>query len=185
MARFFKFSLIAIAVLLIPENAQAQRRTPATDSAAIGGEVGLFFPRDHQFDSGIDLSGFYEYYMSPRTSLRLGLGWMNPQYDEDRDPDASVRNLRIGGDVVHNWEGGAIHPFAGAGLSVYILQQRNNGGNDGDAETKFGGNLFGGVELFTNRTTSVKGEVRYHVITDSRGFDPDGLALTIGLKKYF
>lgn len=185
MQRWFGIPLIVIAAALIPAFAQAQGRVPTTGSAAVGGDVGIFLARDNDLASGIDLSGFYEYYVSPRTSLRLGLGWMNPEYEENRDPDASVRYIRVGGDLVYNWEGGAIHPFAGAGLGVYILQVRNNGRNFGDSETKFGGNLLGGVELFTNRTTAVKFEARYHVVADANRFDPDGLSLTVGLKKYF
>jgi hypothetical protein len=31
----------------------------------------------------------------------------------------------------------------------------------------------------------VKAEARWHVVQNVRGLNPDGLALTIGLKKYF
>ncbi len=185
MNRVINICLLAYIGIIVPALAHGQSRTPTADSAAIGGDVGLFLPGADDLTAGLDLFGFYEYYTAPRTSVRLGMEWMNPQYDEDRDPDASVRFIRIGGDVVYNWEGGAIHPFAGAGLGIYILQQRNNGQNEGDAETKFGGNVFGGLEFFTNRTTSVKAEARYHAVLNANGFNPDGLSLTVGLKKYF
>jgi hypothetical protein len=48
--------------------------------------------------------------------------------------------------------------------------------------------LLGGVELFTSNTVSVKGEVSYHLISNVENFgprNPDGLKVTIGLKKYF
>jgi opacity protein-like surface antigen len=185
MNRVARLCCVAYIITLLPAAVQAQGRTPRTDSAAVGGEAGLFLPRADDLKSGLDLFGFYEYYLAPRTSLRLGLEWMHPDYDEDRDPDASVRMIRIGGDMVYNWEGGTIHPFAGAGLGVYIIQPRNNGQNEGDSESKFGGSLFGGLEFFTNRTTSVKAEARYHVVPNVNGFNPDGLSLTVGLKKYF
>ena len=185
MKRFVGNCLVGCLIMLFPAAGQAQSRTPAADSAAIGGDVGLFFPKADDLKAGLDLFGFYEYYPAPRTSFRLGLEWMNPQYDEDRDPDASVRVIRVGGDFVYNWERGAIHPFAGGGLGIYVLQPRNNGRNEGDSETKFGASMFGGLEYFTSRTMAVKAEGRYHLVSDADGFDPDGLSLTVGLKKYF
>ena len=132
---------------------------------------------------GPNVEGFYEYYFTPRTSVRVGLGWANPEFD--REEDDSLRYVRVATDVVHNWEGGAIHPFVGAGLGVYFLQLRDNGRNLGDSESKLGGTAFGGVEFFTSRRVSVKAEARYHLISDVDSLNPDGLALTIGVKKYF
>ncbi len=181
MRTIIKTSLVMLAVTLTPALAQAQ--TPQTDSAAIGGDVGIFFPKSDGLTSGLALDGFYEYYLSPRTSIRLGGGFMNPKLK--RDEDDSRRYIRVGGDLVYNWEGGAVHPFVGAGVGAYFLQDRDNGASVGDQETKLGGNLFGGVEFFTSNTLSVKAEAKYHLISDVGGFDPDGFSLTIGLKKYF
>jgi hypothetical protein len=184
MKRWLTTACLATAsVVFLAPSAYAQR-TPTADSAAVGGDVGLFLPRQDDFTAGLDLFGFYEYYMSSRTSVRLGLEWMNANVDDDLG-DGSVRYVRIGGDLVYNWERGAIHPFGGAGLGVYILQLRAGGENVGDSEAKFGGAVFGGFEFFTDRTTAVKAEARYHVVTNQNGFNPDGLSLTIGLKKYF
>jgi len=81
--------------------------------------------------------------------------------------------------------GGAVHPFVGAGLGAYFLQHRDNGQDAGDGATKFGGAIFGGLEFFTSKTFAVKGEARYHVVTNWNGYNPSGLALTIGAKAYF
>lgn len=175
------FILTALLVAL-PSAALAQR-VPATDSGAIGGEVGLFLPRWDGLSTGPTLEGFYEYYFSPRQSVRIGLGWAEPE--NDNDERFSIRYLRVPIDFVYNWERGSVHPFVGAGLGIYFLQEKFEGESTGDSETKLGGTLFGGVELFTGRTTAVKLEGRYHAISDIRGFDPDGLSLTVGLKKYF
>jgi hypothetical protein len=171
--------------LALPSAAQAQRRMPAAGSGAVGGDVGIFLPQDDELDSGLVLDGFYEYYFEPRTSLRLMVGYMNPGLD--REDDDSLRYVRVGGDVVYNWEGGAIHPFVGAGLGVYMMQFKDNGESVGDSESKFGGNLFGGVELFTSPTFSVKGEAKYHIVgeIENTSVNPSGLSLTIGVKKYF
>jgi hypothetical protein len=186
MKTFLKLSLIAAIVALFPDLAQAQGRTPRTDSAAVGGDIGMFRPSADQLEPALSLDGFYEYYLSPRMSLRLGLGWTNPEYD--RDPNSNVRYIRIGGDLIHNWEGGSIHPFVGAGLGIYILEPRSNGDSLAESESKLGGVLLGGAEFFTSNTVSVKGEVSYHLISNVDNFgprNPDGLKLTIGLKKYF
>jgi opacity protein-like surface antigen len=180
----WKNFILIVLMAAMPATAAAQR-VPAANSGAVGGDVGVFLPRDSQLSSGLSLEGFYEYYFTPRVSIRTGLGWSNPQYDEARDPDASLRHLRIAVDLVHNWEGGNIHPFVGAGIATYILQQRDGGRNLGDSQSELGGTLFGGIELFTSPTVAFKAEGRYHVVPRAFGLDPDGFALTVGLKKYF
>lgn len=187
MKRLITTSIIALALGLTPSIVQAQGRTPATDSAAVGFDVGLFRPSDDELKPALSLDGFYEYYFSPRTSLRLGLGWTNPEFD--RDPNTSIRHVRVGGDLIYNWEGNAIHPFVGAGLGVYIMEPRNSNGDElADSEAKLGGVLLGGLEFFTSPTFSIKGEASYHLISNVDNFgpaNPDGLKLSVGVKKYF
>jgi hypothetical protein len=179
--RFGKHFILTLILVALPAAASAQR-VPARDSGAIGGDVGVFLPRDDAMKWGPTLEGFYEYYFEPRTSVRIGLGWAKPRFDPSEND--SVRYIRVPLDIVYNWEGGAVHPFVGAGLGVYFLQQRNGGTNVGDGETKLGGTLFGGVELFTARTTALKLEARYHIVQRAR-IKPDGLSLTVGIKQYF
>jgi opacity protein-like surface antigen len=156
---------------------------PHEDAAAIGGEVGVFLPKQDGMSTGLALEGFYEYYLTARDSLRVGAGWANPKFE--RESEDSVRQVRIAVDVLHNWEGGSIHPFLGAGLGTHFLQVKDNGENFGDSRTKFGGTIIGGVEYFTSNTFAIKGEARYHVVMKDRGYNPSGLALTIGVKSYF
>lgn len=183
MRLYLKNFILTGLVLAVPAGAYAQRRVPHAESAAVGGEVGVFLPRDAAFNAGPALEGFYEYYPSPRGSLRIGMGWENPR--RGTESGDSLRHVRVALDGVYNWEGGAIHPFVGAGIGIYFLQFRDNGVNVGDSETKLGGTLFGGAEFFASRTTSVKAELRYHLISNIGATDPDGAELTIGLKKYF
>jgi hypothetical protein len=56
----------------------------------------------------LTLEGFFEYYLTPRTSIRTGLGYSNPEFD--REDEDSLRYIRIPLDVVYNWEGGKVHP---------------------------------------------------------------------------
>jgi hypothetical protein len=169
--------------VLTPSLALAQRRVPAAESGAIIGDVGIFLPRSEGLDAGPVLQGFYEYYFTPRASMRVGLGWANPGF-AGRDND-DLRTVRVAIDGVYNWERGAVHPFLGAGLGINFLQPRINGESVGDSETKLGASFFGGVELFTGRTVSFKAEARYDALGEAFGLNPDGLSLTAGLKKYF
>ena len=176
-----------VAFLASASPAAAQRRMPHAAANSLGAEVGVFLPHDNRMTSGPTFSGFFEHYLTARDSLRLVAEWQNPK-DEFEHAD-SVRQVRVGGDVIHNWEGGSVHPFVGAGLAAYFLQPRDNGAKFGDGATKLGGTLIGGAEFFTSNTFSVKGEARYNVVSkwNAPGFtyDPSGLALTIGVKSYF
>ena len=175
--------LLTAALTLAPSMSYAQARMPHKDAGALGVDVGVFLPKEDALASGPVINGFYEYYLDARDSLRVGFGWMNPKFD--REDSDKLRHIRIALDLVHNWEGGSVHPFVGAGIGTYFLQQRDNGEDSGDSETKFGGTIFGGAEFFTNDTFSVKGEASYHVVSKINGFNPSGLALTVGVKTYF
>lgn len=174
--------ILAMCVSALPATAWAQR-TPSAESGAIGGDFGVFLPAEDQLSPGLALEGFYEYYLTARTSVRTGLGWANPNFD--REDEDSLRHFRVALDVAYNWEGGTVHPFVGAGVGVYFLQLKDNGESFGDSESKFGGTVFGGVEYFTSNTLSVKGEIRYHLVSDVGSLNPDGATISIGLKKYF
>jgi hypothetical protein len=175
-------TLIVVLGLACPAPAWAQR-VPHQGSSAVGGDVGLFIPRESGMSTGPALAGFLEHYLSARDSVRLVVGWASPKFETENTD--GVRQVRVGGDLLHNWEGGSVHPFVGAGLGLYFLQERDNGRNVGNSETKFGGNVLGGVEYFTSNTFSIKGEAAYHVITKIDQFNPSGLQLSVGAKVYF
>jgi len=76
-------------------------------------------------------------------------------------------------------------PFVGAGVGSYFLQPMDNGDSFGPSNTRVGARFLGGVEFFTARTFSVKGEARYDVVPKVNGYNPSGLSLSIGVKSYF
>jgi opacity protein-like surface antigen len=78
-----------------------------------------------------------------------------------------------------------MHPFVGVGLGAFFLQPRDNGRSVGDSQNEAGMNLLGGIEFFTSRTLTLKGEARYQVVGSDVLPDAHGLTLSIGLKKYF
>jgi Outer membrane protein beta-barrel domain len=171
------------ALLCAPWPAAAQRRMPHTGANGAGAEVGVFAPQQDGMSTGPEIAGFFEHYLTARDSVRLVGGWANPKVSNTED--RSTREVRLGGELVHNWEGGAIHPFVGAGLGAYFLQARVNDVNVGESATKLGGTVLGGAEFFASKTFSVKGEIRYNAVAKWNTYDPSGLALTIGVKSYF
>ena len=164
--------------------AWAQERAPHTGSTAIGVDAGVFVPRNDQLDKAPIVSTLLEYYLTPRVSLRTMFGLTDPGLA--RESADSLRQVPLRLDVNYNWEGGKWHPFVGAGAGAYFLRFKDNGQAIGDTETKLGFNVGGGVEYFTGRTVSLKGEARYHAIGNMKaGQDPSGLVFTGGLKKYW
>ena len=172
--------ITTLALLSLPLTAVAQ---PREGQVAAGGDIGLFFPSDDQFDGALLGGGFVELYPSARVGIRPGLFVTSPEYE--RGTDDNERQMRLGVDVIYNWEGGAIHPFVGAGIGAHFLQTTSNGDDIGDSDTKLGFALLGGIEYFLNRAWTIKGEGRYQWVDDRPGVNPDGTALTIGLKRYF
>jgi opacity protein-like surface antigen len=177
--------LTAISMCLAaPFTASAQERVPHAESTAVGIDVGVFLPQADQFDRSPLVNVFYEYYVTPRVSLRSDFGWANPGFKGGGSESLKQVPLRL--DVNYNWEGGRWHPFVGAGVGAYFLQfKADNGQTFGETETKFGLNYGGGIEYFLHRALTLKGEGRYHAVASTRGQSPSGFALSVGLKTYF
>jgi opacity protein-like surface antigen len=175
--------LILCSCIALAGVATAQERAPHAGSTAVGVDVGAFIPTENQLDNALILSVLLEYYVTPRVSLRTDFGLTDPGFS--RESTDSLRQIPLRLDVNYNWEGGKWHPFVGAGVGAYFLQFKDNGQALGESQTKPGFNLGGGIEYFTGRTVSVKGEARYHVIGNTAGLDPSGLVVTGGLKKYW
>ena len=175
-------ALLALLVS-IPPSAFAQERVPYAGSMATGFDVGIFVPRSDELSNSLALNGTYEFYFTPRISVRAGLGWANPGFSVGAIDSLMQVPLTIDG--LYNWEGGRWHPFVGAGLGIHFLRFSSDLPSADNTDTRLGFNIGGGVEYFLNRTVAVKGEGRYHAIEDARGEEPSGTAVTIGLKTYF
>jgi hypothetical protein len=168
---------VLVAFACVPAGAQ-----PRAEMWAWGGDFGVFLPSEDALDSTVDLQGFAEYYLSPRTGIRMAVGWADPPFDGS---DRTVRQVRLTFDVTHNWERGETHPFVGLGLGVFFLQPKSNGDDAGPSHNEPGANLFGGLEHFLADTTSLKAEVRYQIVGAEQTIDMHGLTLSVGLKAYF
>ena len=151
---------------------------------AAGAEAGFFAPAEDDLDLTPNVGGFFEYYFTPRLSVRPGVAFLDQGFDIG-DPDDSVRQVRIGADLIYNWERGEWHPFAGGGLSIHSLRLKDNGQAFGDTEQQLGVSGLGGVEYFFGRRTSLKFEGRVQFVDDAFGLGAGGVSGTAGVKWYF
>lgn len=170
------------ALVLVPVLAAAQP-VPDEGQVALGAEIGLFLPSDEQLEPGILGGGLIEFYVSPRVGVRFSV--MSTRNEYERGNDDEERQIRFGGDIIYNWEFGAVHPFVGAGIGYHLLRFYDDGDNVGPNDSEVGAQILGGAEFFLNRQWTVKAEGRYQWVGDRPLVDPDGLGLTIGLKRYF
>lgn len=173
---------VTCVLFTLPATVGAQP-VPDAGQVAAGGEIGVFIPKDEQIEPGLVGGGFVEFYATPRVGIRGSLMAMRSGYDRRDDDDE--RQLRFGADIIYNWEFGSVHPFVGGGIGVHLLRFYRDGDNEGPNDTNFGAQALGGAEFFMNRVWTVKAEGRYLWVADRPNLDPDGLALTIGLKRYF
>jgi hypothetical protein len=178
-----RYIISVLALLLaLPASSFAQR-VPDEGTMAAGAEFGFLASGDDDLEGSPILGGFFEYYFTPRLSIRPGLTFLDADFDSEDDD--SLRQVRIGADVIYNWERGKWHPFAGGGVSVYSLRLKDNGRAFGDSANQLGLSGLGGVEYFFNRRTALKFEGRAMFVDDAFGFDPGGFSGTVGVKWYF
>jgi opacity protein-like surface antigen len=191
-----RIRLIVVAILLIlavcaaPASAQrrARARVPAAGSWAVGGSIGASLPTDPSLDKGLDVAGILEGYLTPRVSIRgqLGASWWDIT---GRHFTGTIKPLRLDGNVVYNWEGGAWHPYVTGGVGMYRYAAVESGAADA-SDTKIGVNLGGGIEYFFARDATVTGEALYHKVDAfdtplTRFTDGSYWTLSLGVKKYF
>ena len=178
---------LAVVVSIGIAPAAAQRRpVPDGGMAAIGGSFGASVPSEANFQSGPELAGNIEGYLTPRLSIRgqLGTKWWDIT---GRPFTGTVRPFYADGNVVYNWEGGVIHPYVTGGFGVYHYGfdiPRVNG-----SDTKFGGDFGGGVEYFFRRYSTLTGEVLYHAVASPvhspvGNFDSPFWTVRVGVKRY-
>jgi opacity protein-like surface antigen len=170
-------------MLLALPAATAAQPVPNAGQVAIGAEISVYFPADEQLAAGVLGGGLFEIYATPRIGIRTSVTALRNGYDREDDDDE--RQLRVGVDGIYNWERGAIHPFVGAGVGMHFMRFYRNGNNEGPNDTGFGAQVLGGAEIFLNRDWTTKLEGRYQWVQDRPNLNPDGLALSIGVKRYF
>jgi len=126
-----------------------------------GGSIGANGPADASLQTSLDLTGNIERYLTPRVSMRgqVGAAWWDIT---GRTFTGTVTPVFFDGNLVYNWEGGAVHPYVTGGVGVYHFHASEAalGGSD----TKPGFDLGGGIEFFFHRHATMTGELTYHKI---------------------
>jgi opacity protein-like surface antigen len=179
---------VALTLLVWNGTAQAQRRMPAQGASAVSVSAGVASPSDLSLRNGFTADGSYEYYTTPRISIRVqgGAAWGEDFFE--RGFTGSVQPVFVDFNGVYNWEGGKWHPFAtgGLGINSYHFSHGSIEGTD----TRVGGNVGGGVEYFFTKVSTVKLEGLYHGVSGRANgplasIDPSFWTFTAGLKHYF
>ena len=118
MKRLIIGSLVLGLCVTAPVTAKAQGRVPHAESTAVGFEVGAYLPTADQLDNALTIGGFYEYYVTPRLSLRGSVGWTDPSFKGSATD--SLRQIPIRLDINYNCERIKWHPFLGVGGGPYF-----------------------------------------------------------------
>lgn len=181
MTRLFRticITAVLSSITVLPLAAQ----TPNEGMVGVGADIGVFFP-DEVFENAPTLDAFGEVYVTPRVSVRGLFAWTSPGLE--RRTEDHFRRFKLLFNGVYNWEFGVWHPFVTAGAGAYFVRLLLDGRTDPEGETRGGLNLGGGIEYFLNRLTTVKGELRWDIVSDPPGLpDASGASLTIGIKRY-
>jgi opacity protein-like surface antigen len=179
-----------------PVRAAAQAPVPDTGMTAGGLTLGMSVPHDDALDSGVDLGVQLERYVTPRVSVRAKVSgaWFDI---EGRPFPGTMHPIAIEGNIVHNWERGAWHPYATAGVGWYRygFDEGEEIEDDDDSEfesddDKFGVNFGGGLEYFLSLEDTLLGEFQLRVVpgrTESllSDYEPGYWSLVFGYKRYF
>jgi opacity protein-like surface antigen len=188
--------VIGVLVTVGTSSADAQTRTrrvvvsrvPAEDMWAAGFSTGAAGPSDPSLEKGFELVGTLERYLTPRVSIRGQLGGSSWGIT-GRNFGGTVSPFFVDGNVVYNWEGGALHPFVTGGVGLYRFHASETATQD-RTDTKPGVNVGGGLEYFLNRLTTVTTELDYHKIGDvntplATFNDGSFWRFGVGLKRYW
>ena len=179
---------LSVGVTQAAAQRRAPARAPAKDMWAVGGSIGVSIPTDPSLDSGFDISGNIERYLTSRVSVRgqLGTAWWDIV---GRHFTGTVNPVYLDGNLIYNWEGGKWHPYVTGGIGLYHFRSEESLAPNG-SDTNFGGNVGGGIEYFYRRRSTITGEGLYHAVgafnTPLATFNEgSSWTFTVGLKHYF
>jgi len=170
---------------MVPSLAAAQPQLqPHGGSVAIGGDIG-FYISDEELNVTYTPQVFFEFYPTNRWSIRTMVAYHRPDYtDGGRSLDQWVGTVNL----THNWEYDYWHPFVSIGAGYYSAQYiEGDATYIGPRYNRPGANLAAGVEYFWSPKIAIKFEVDLHVVRSIKAVEAgsEGMALTVGIKKYF
>jgi hypothetical protein len=172
-------TILFSALLAAPSTAQ----TPVAGGIAAGADIGVFFP-DEAFEKTFTFDGFGEYYVTPRVSIRALLGYASPGFENFTEDH--FRQVRLLFNGIYNWKYDNWLPYVTAGAGAYFLRVLLDGAPDPDSEVRGGLNFGGGTEYSLGGGATVKGELRWDIVSEPlAGPDATGFTITLGYKRYF
>ena len=175
---------ICLAVLLIgflTTSTAAQETQQGTIAA--GADFGVLFP-DEEFEKTIAIDAFGEYYATPALSLRVLFGWASPGFENFTEDHFRQVKLLFNG--VYYFKRDNFLPYVTAGAGAYFVRQLFEDAPDPDSETRGGINFGVGTEYSLGGGATVKGELRWDIVSQPTGFpDATGVSLMFGYKRYF
>lgn len=186
--------IVGFVVCSIAWPAEAQRRQrvsrmPDAGMLAVGGSVGATSPQNGGLESGLDIGGSVEGYLTPRLSARgqVRTAWW--EFGNELGFTGTLQPVFVTGNLIYNLERGAWHPFVTGGVGIYRYHWSEPAMPDG-SNSLGGFNLGGGAEYFFTRDATITGELAYHKVGDvavPRALLHDGSfwSFTMGGKKYF
>jgi hypothetical protein len=188
-------STLGLALMLGTANAQDRDRrdpdrygpVPAPGAIAIGGFVGASLPGDPSFQTGLNLGGSAEAFLTRHVSIRgqVSGSWWDIQ---NRGFTGTVKPLVVEANAVYNFRGRTVHPYVTAGIGLY--DYRSHEGNLEGSDNEVGLNLGAGLEYFVHRHTALTGEVAFHdatgpFTTPVAAFNTSNFwTLTVGVKAF-
>ena len=110
-------------------------------------------------------------------------GWANPGFENFTEDHFRQVKLLFNG--VYYFEYNNFLPYVTAGAGAYFVRQTFENAPDPDSETRGGLNFGVGTEYVLGEGASVKGELRWDIVSQPTGFpDATGVSLTFGYKRY-
>jgi len=174
---------------------RATAHVPDAGMIAVGGSISPITATNSSFlDNGLAIAGNVEAYLSPRLSVRgqIGTAWWDIT---GLSYTGSIQPVFFLGNLVYNWENGAVHPYVtgGGGMYRYGFTEAALAGPEPltGSTTKAGFDFGGGVEYFFMPDAAITGEGLFHrvgtVPTEraTLGFKGSFWSFTVGGKKYF
>lgn len=175
--------LIVLSLFALPGPAAAQNRMPSALTLAAGLDAGAYVP-DEEFHTGFTPAGFLEFYLIPRVSVRGLVGWSRNEFVTLSD--RYLEQGRIAFNVVYNWEHEYWHPFVTIGGGAHVVRTWQDDLLQTDWQWRPALNAGIGIEYFARPKISFKFEATYYAVSRSSAeHESFGLAVSVGMKKYF
>jgi hypothetical protein len=149
---------------------------PEKGQYAVGFAAGLSEPFASSYHAGWTFNGSFDYYVSNHIGLRGSAGYSH----SSTDFGGAYWKGSFLASAVYPFGADSVHPFARAGIGLYLVSPPGEGNR-----ARLGAHVGGGVEWFFKRRVSLTGEGLFHVLTNVVGRGASSFELTAGVRYYF